>query len=436
MRVEAFAGALALFLGGTASAWAQAPLKVGEVRAFRAESPHPYPPGRGHRPVVWTDTVYSPGATFLRIRFRGFALAPGDYVTVSSSDGSDFWTYTGQGPKGNGNFWSFTVEGDTANVEIHAGPRNDHGYHIDAIGHGSVGLGPPAPTLEVVCGTEGREDVACHISDPNAPGFDTTQRPVARLLFVSGGFLFACTGWLVHGTNPDTLMTNNHCISKQKEVDTVDADFNFQRTTCGGATNEAISHYAGGTLLKTNDIDRHGRKGKGGLDYTLLTLLGNPEATWGELTPSSVDAAVDDLIWFIQHPGGDEKMVGLWEDSAMTARCHVHAVDQTYGRSAPGSQFAYECDSSPGSSGSPITDPNGLVIALHHFGGVSNAPCLNAGTAMADICADAGALLSCASPGPPPPPPSECMLGINKDPCSNDEDCCSGNCRRARCRGN
>ena len=48
----------------------------------------------------------------------------------------------------------------------------------------------------------------------------------------------------------------------------------------------------------------------------------------------------------------------------------------------------------------------------------------------------AEALLSCASPGPSPPPPSECTLASNKDPCSQDEDCCSGNCRRARCRGN
>jgi hypothetical protein len=37
------------------------------------------------------------------------------------------------------------------------------------------------------------------------------------------------------------------------------------------------------------------------------------------------------------------------------------------------------------------------AIALHHYGGVNNNPCLNSGTQMARICADAGALLSCAS---------------------------------------
>jgi V8-like Glu-specific endopeptidase len=371
----------------------QARLKVGDVRPYRAETPHPYPLGTEARPVVWTDRVISPGAEFVRVHLTKLHLAPGDYLTVSSPDGSQIWTYEGRGPHGNGDVWAFAIEGDTAILELHGGRGDGHGYVIDAVGHGTVPLDRKKndPTLEVVCGTDGREDVACH-----SPEIDAAQRPVARLLFTSGGSQFLCTGWLVAGSNASTLMTNNHCIATQTETSSLQAKFNFQRTTCGGGTNAATTDYAGGALLKTNNVDRRGSRF--GLDYTLLTLQGNPEATWGELVATTKSIAINDLIWFIQHGGGNVKKVGYWEDAARTVRCAVDLTNQTYGRSKQNSQVAYACDSEGGSSGSPIVDPaTGRVIGLHHFGGVSSNPCLNSGTEMPEICADAGSLLSCAS---------------------------------------
>ncbi len=382
--------ALVLLAAGTATAWAQAPLKVGEVRAYRAETPHPYPLGNQARPVVWTDTVISPGAEFIRVHFTGLHLAPGDSLTVSSPDRSQLWEYTDRGPHANGDVWSFAVDGDTAVVRIHGGRNSGFGYRIDAVGHGTV---RPEPSPEVVCGTDGREDVACHIHDK---GFDEAQRPVARLLFASGGFLFLCTGWLADGADDSTLVTNNHCISRQREVESLEARFNFQHTRCAGSVVAPTSSYSGGTLLKTNNITTKGARE--GLDYTLLTLLGAPEATWGELIPTIKSIAVGDPIWFIQHGGGRPKQVGFWEDADQTVLCRIDSTDQTFKQIARASQTEYACDSEGGSSGSPIVDPvTGHVIALHHFGGTSSNPCLNSGTEMPEICADAGALLNCAA---------------------------------------
>ena len=413
--------------------FAQTPNVVGEVRAYKAESPHPYPSGDANRPVVWRDVVVSPHAEFLRLHFRGFALASGDYVTVSNPDGSDFWVYEGRGSKGTGDFWSFAVQGDTAIVELHGGPRNSNGYHIDALGHGSRQIGRPSATPEVVCGgTDGREDIACHSGSTIPPVY---ERPVANLLFVSGPFLFSCTGWLIDGDNNSTLITNNHCISKQGEVDSLQASFNDQWTVCDGDTLNDIESYAGGDLLITNKIDRRGRKG--GLDYSLLTLLGNPEDTWGELKASISAVNISDKIWFIQHPRGDPKEVGYYEDEDHATRCKVDTINETYGNSAPGSQVGYACDSEGGSSGSPIifdsgSDPR-YAVALHHFGGVDNG-CLNSGTSMADICADAGSLLNCngVTPPPPPPPPEQCINpgGLDvRESCSSNAECCSDKCK-------
>jgi V8-like Glu-specific endopeptidase len=309
-------------------------------------------------------------------------LAEGDYVSVSSPGGAQYWTYSDRGLRGTGEFWSFAVDGDTALVELHAGETQDYGYRIDRIAHGTQSFaGPEEPVVEVVCGTDGREDVACH------PTINVD--PVARLLFQSGGGSFLCTGWLVDGANNSTLFTNNHCFSTQTEVNTLQARFDFQKTTCGGTMNTPGQNFAGGTFLKTNPVG-------GGLDYTLCTLLGNPEATWGEYIATRKRVNVGQLIYFPQHPGGQPKKIGFWEDAAHTIRCKVDTVKQTYGGSAPNSQIGYGCDSEGGSSGSPILDANTLhAIGIHHFGGVSGNPCLNSGTWMNRICENAGNLLNC-----------------------------------------
>ncbi len=389
-----FATALVTFLAGTA-AWAQAPLRVGSVRPYLAETPHPYPMGTEGRAVVWTDRVVSPGAEFLRVHFSGLNLAPGDYVSVSSVDGRQRWIYTDAGPRGDGDVWAFAVDGDTAIVTIHGGRGQGHGYRIDAVGHGEVRLDGrgPDPVPEVVCSTDGREDVACHTSDAV---FAAAQRPVARLLFASGAYLYVCTGWLARGANAGTLVTNNHCISRQREADSLQTTFNYQVTECGGSIDAPTTDYDGGLILKTNNIRKHGRRE--GLDYTLLAMPGNPEATWGELIPTTKATAQGDPIWFIQHAGGGRKTVGVWEDEDHAVLCKLDAVDQSLKGIAPSSQDFYACDSEGGSSGSPIVDPaTGHVIALHHFGDISGDTCLNGGTEMPEICADAGTLLDCAA---------------------------------------
>ena len=122
--------------------------------------------------------------------------------------------------------------------------------------------------------------------------------------------------------------------------------------------------------------------------------------------------------------GGNEKKVGWFEDANNPELCRVDAVNETYGRSATGSQIGYACDSSPGSSGSPIVEvATGKVIGLHHFGNVDFAQCRNGGTAMQNICGAAGDLLNCDGGG------QICLLLPKGSPCSDDNTCCSGKCK-------
>ncbi len=186
-------------------------------------------------------------------------------------------------------------------------------------------------------------------------------------------------------------------MDNQTEVSTVEARFNYQYTTCGGSTLAATTSFAGGTFLKTNS-EKYSKRSPTttGLDYTLLTLQGTPEATFGELVPTSATYAVGTQMNFIQHPAGLPKKIGYWEDAAHTVRCHIATLNMTYGTAAPNSQTGYGCDSEGGSSGSAITRASdGKMIALHHYGGVTAE--LNSATMMSYICTSAGSLLICDS---------------------------------------
>jgi hypothetical protein len=361
-------------------------VQAGTVLDFRAESPHPVPDG-------WTATYSFPGAEFIRLHFNRFDLAEGDKLVVSNLDGSQSWEYTGQGHNGNGNFWAFAINGADVTLTFIAPSGSSYGFEVKEVGYGTIPLEVSQPVPEIIVGTDGTEDIACHTGDAIV---NATQKPVARLLFTVKRTQYLCTGELVRGSNANTLITNNHCLSDQTSVSTLEARFNYQYTTCGGSTLAATTSFAGGTFLMTNNVKYSSRKPTTtGLDFTLMTLLGTPEATFGELIPTSATYAIGTQMNFIQHPAGLPKKIGYWEDAEHTVRCNIATINQTYGTSYPNSQAGYGCDSEGGSSGSAITRASdGYMIALHHYGGVTTV--LNSGTMMSFICSNAGTLLQCA----------------------------------------
>ena len=370
MRVLFGSAVAFVSLVATSSALAAgAPVRVGSVEAWEGGGEGPVAAGASR-----TETISLAGAAFVRVHFRGVRLADGDALVVSRPDGGDAARYTGRGPFGTGEFWSFSVDGETAVVRLETSGRGGSRYRITEVVRGEE----PWGQIASICGDNGLENAVCRMPEVTA-----AQRPVARINFISNGGSFVCTGSLVRGSNANTFLTNNHCVASQAATQTVEARFNYQTTTCTGTTVAAFSRYAGSRFLRTSS----------GLDYTLFTLGGSPEATWGELIPTRRAVAVGQRIWLIQHPGGRTKKIGYFEDAAKTRRCDVETINRSVGGYNAGSQMGYSCDTEGGSSGSPVIAAGGTrVIGLHHLGG-----CRNSGTHMSHVCTHAGSLLTCAT---------------------------------------
>mmetsp|Transcript_32109 Transcript_32109/g.78019 ORF Transcript_32109/g.78019 Transcript_32109/m.78019 type:complete len:287 (+) Transcript_32109:1036-1896(+) len=172
--------------------------------------------------------------------------------------------------------------------------------------------------------------------------------------YVSLGY---CTGWLV-GPN-GYLLTNNHCVASQADVDKVTFKFNYESPngdcSTGGIkdTDIAQTHEVeeGGEFIMTNKE----------LDFTLIKLTGNQSTQFGYVDLSTTKATIDAKIFIPQHPSGRDKSIGIFDSNASDKACHV---EKYYSDS-----FAYTCDTEGGSSGSPVIDLATMkAIGLHYAG--------------------------------------------------------------------
>jgi Trypsin-like peptidase domain len=167
------------------------------------------------------------------------------------------------------------------------------------------------------------------------------------MLFVVHRSVFACTGFLVSARSH--FLTAQHCISTQAAVNSLEVAFDYETQQCGGTKLQAFSTYAGDRLILADSS----------LDLALLTLNGNPALQHGFLALSDRRVVQDEALYLPQHPGGGPKKVSVIGCSASVANTDAHS---------PISNFGHQCDTDPGSSGSPVLDAGNRVVGVHTIG--------------------------------------------------------------------
>lgn len=183
------------------------------------------------------------------------------------------------------------------------------------------------------------------------PGLITTLQKLTSLAPSVCRLVVDINGTGQHGTGfrvgPDLLLTNWHVLHKESDgtrATAVTAEFGYEDDGKGGALAPSVVPCDTSSIV-TNRAD----------DWAIIRATKPLEDAWPAVKLSeAVPPSQGSSAYIIQHPGGDRKRVGF-------VRNQVSAFDERV--------VHYLTDTQEGSSGSPVFDGQGRLIALHHAGG-------------------------------------------------------------------
>lgn len=317
---------------------------------------------------IWTIGVTSPQASALRMHFIDVNLPSGVSMYIHNTDGEAYGPYTYRGPNGNGDFWANTIAGSIAFVQIRHDGAIDQDtlqsieFVLEDVGHlGENYLvpffdGAAKPTHNKICSFNADcvEDASCYGSGAWSAISDA-KNATAHIQFVSGAFLYICSGGLLNDTDDSSqvpyFLTANHCISKGNEAASMEAFWQFATNSCGGSCynpNGAVPRTLGASILSSNRTS----------DYTLMQLDQNPPAGSVLLgwTSDPVANTSNETLYRIHHPGGAPQAYTEHEVDTATGTC----------KSWPRGDWIYSNDvvgaTEGGSSGSLVCNAVGQVV--------------------------------------------------------------------------
>ncbi|MER9082092.1 trypsin-like peptidase domain-containing protein [Mesorhizobium sp. M0895] len=180
------------------------------------------------------------------------------------------------------------------------------------------------------------------------PGLIATLRkmvelaPAVCLLRIENIYgVFSGTGFRI---TDDLILTNHHVLFPRGRVATsVRADFGFDIDVEGAST--VVTSLAG-------SVDSI--VGEQADDWAVVAVPGMAP-NWPKLSLERTSSPrPGDAVYILQHPGGQQRRLGF-------VRNTISDVDEGTVR--------YLTDTEPGSSGAPVLDRLGRLVALHHAGG-------------------------------------------------------------------
>lgn len=379
---------------------------------------------------VWALAIGSPGAGAIRVHVSGLNLSDDADLFFFNRSGQAFGPYSGRGPNGDGRFWTNTVFGSEGIVLLrHYGPSGAEdlkgvSFLLSEIGH----VGPKfakavGAAVESFCSFNVSciENASCFNGTPAQPA----KSAVALMQWISGAFIYTCTGGLITDT-PATgtpyFLTANHCMSRDRDAQNLEAYFQFSiacgSTSCPGQTNPGGIQRLGATVKATGSAG----------DFTLLQLNQTPPSGSVFLgwTNSPVAFTNNAPLYRISHPAWAPQAYSDQTVSTSAPTCtQWPRGERIYSRTVTGGTEG-------GSSGSPVVNGSSQIV-----GQLSGA----CGTNVGDACDHTnnatvdGALAFYYSSVQPflnpgtgcTPSPETCTDGIDND-CDGATDCADSDC--------
>lgn len=335
---------------------------------------------------VWRMAVRSPEAAELRIHFTDFAVGDGRVWIYTDNENEPAQQYSGKGLYGDGDFWTATVSSERVVIEYlpASGVREARvPFAIAAMGHlweaaSSAPAAEPLTSFSPVPRTSvetpstlsaaSRPEIAgCHLDVACFPEYRNPASAVARIIYEASGGLWLCSGALVNtksGNNDPLFLTASHCIDNELSARSIQANFFYQSSSCGGplADTETV---LGGNYLVSESFTMG--------DMSLVRLLGLPKSPVFFLGLTTEEPKIGAQTTGIHHPAGSYKRISFGprvEDETV-------AVTAEGGLVVSPSDRYYQIDTQRGrieggSSGSPLLNDKNQVI-----GTLSSGPVLS-----------------------------------------------------------
>jgi PKD repeat protein len=336
-------------------------LSPADLRGRRART-HGVLQGSDDGGLVWTASVRSEGAAALQFRIYGFFLPPRAELWVYNAAGESHGPYTWAGPDGTREFWTHSVSGSEAFVQLRMrGPVSQGdlrrlGFVIADVAHvddaSLRGGASPAPAAGFCS-----YNASC-VESGECAGIEwnNARNAVAHIRFVSGGFVYICSGGLVasSGSPGPYFLTANHCISRSREASSMEAYFSYRSTVGCSASPTGCSGPGSSPRTRGASIVSTNRTG----DYTLLRL--SESAPDGSYFLGWSTAAVantnDTVLHRLSHPAGAPQAYSTHQVDTSKVTCN----------SWPRGSWIYSRDTfgatEGGSSGSPVLNSGAQIV--------------------------------------------------------------------------
>jgi lysyl endopeptidase len=219
--------------------------------------------------------------------------------------------------------------------------------------------------------TKINESSSCQLDASCYETYVNQRNAVARMIFVSGGGSYLCTGTLLNNTQSSGVpyfLTANHCISTQTEASSLQTDWFYRAPACNSRTLSASTtrRVGGAQLLYASSSN----------DMTLLRLNDTPPAGAYFAGWDASTQALGQSVVGLHHPAGDLLKASFGTLSSQ-ATCSSQSGDILCGGTS-GNFYQVNWNQGTtqgGSSGSAIFKNGTQVIGTLYAG---SASCTNA----------------------------------------------------------
>ena len=323
---------------------------------------------------VFTPPAAAGGTKFLVLRLTASNLTGADRIEVDLGYDTDVFT-SASGPS----FWTRPIAGNSVTIryiESGVGPGVsavsvvEYGRGEGLRNGGDSGIGGntsadlflldggayPEPSFFNAAGVcpSGSQPSWENVAALPAGVMRDTARSVGMFVMAHGSDLSSCSAALI---GPDLILTAAHCISSDAEAMSASFTLDYQTNADGTRPASYAPRFHKVTNLVKTGFNRPQGDTRPPLDYSVLQIrpatggVGAPPLTMRPSAP-----AINEELFVIHHPRGVPKKVSR---KPTDPSCHVIG--------ASGTVLTYACDSDNGSSGSPVLDLMGRIVAVNDW---------------------------------------------------------------------